>query len=129
MFSLPEAPAPPAPRETYPFTLDEDVITTGESLKTAEKLTKTQLSAESVKNSGMDMLYEYDNNKRVWERNMPFGNTWDTFPRAPEPTAWARADEPKVTSPPPDTKLNPAVDPPRVWESLSWFKTRVNYVI
>ena len=61
------------------------------------------------------MLYEYDNNKRVWERNMPFGNTWDTFPRPADPKAWARAGEPKITSPPPDGKNAPGgIDPPTV---------------
>ena len=61
----------------------------------------------------MNRIDEYDNTKRVWERNLPFGNTWDTqFPKAPVP--WTRAEEPKITSPTPDSKLNPPVDPPTV---------------
>ena len=74
---------PPIPEKkkndhpTYPWAYDEDVITTGESLKTAEKLTKTKLSDASVVNSGIDMIDQYDNNRRVWERNLPFGNSWD----------------------------------------------------
>jgi hypothetical protein len=39
MFSLPLPPAPPAPPITYPWTYDEDVISTGLSIKEGEKLT------------------------------------------------------------------------------------------
>ena len=76
MFSLPEPPKEPEKKETYPYTIDEDVITTQASIKTAEKLTKSKLTDDGAKNSGMDMLMEYDNMKRVWERNTPYGNDW-----------------------------------------------------
>ena len=97
MFAEPEPPKPPKARETYPFKLDEDVITTNASIKTAEKLTKKKLTNEGVKNSGMDMLDAYDNGARVWERNTPFGNTWDKF-GPPAPSTETRAAEPGGTS-------------------------------
>ena len=99
MFALPEPAKPADPPITYPYTLDEDVIDTGVSLKTAEALTKTKLSDASVVNNGMDMISQYDNNRRVWERNTPYGNEWDKFPRAPAPDKWGRAAEPKAAAP------------------------------
>ena len=64
------------PKETYPYTLDEDVIDTRESMDTSEKLTGKKLSNEGVKQRGMNWIFHYDNTKRVFERNLPYGATW-----------------------------------------------------
>ena len=63
------------PKETYPYTLDEDVIDTRESLDTAEGLTNKKLSNEGVKQRGLNWIFHYDNTKRVFERNLPYGAT------------------------------------------------------
>ena len=76
MFSLPEPPKPAAPKETYPWEYDEDVISTKASIKEGEKLTGGKLSDTGAKERSMNMIDSYDNNRRVWERNMPYGNQW-----------------------------------------------------
>ena len=76
MFSLPEAPKPPAPKETYPWEYDEDVFATQASIKEGEKLTGGKLTDEGAKERSINMIDSYDNNRRVWERNMPYGNQW-----------------------------------------------------
>ena len=75
MFAHPEKKEK-KPVITYPWTLDEDVVSTQESIKTGEEITKKKLTKEGVKNGGMDMIFTYDNTKRVFERNTPQGNTW-----------------------------------------------------
>ena len=64
------------PKETYPYTLDEDVIDTRESLETSEGLTGKKLSNDGVKQRGLNWIFHYDNTKRVFERNLPYGATW-----------------------------------------------------
>ena len=61
---------------TYPWTYDEDVFTTQDSITTAEGITKEKLHAEAVKDGGLDMINVYDNTKRQFERNLPYGATW-----------------------------------------------------
>ena len=75
-FNNPEKKEKKKTKITYPWTLDEDVIDTQESLATSEEITKHKLSNEGVRNGGMDMIDVYDNNKRVFERNTPYGNHW-----------------------------------------------------
>ena len=99
MFSLPLPPAPPAPPITYPWTYDEDVIATGASIKEGETLTGKKLSDAAAKERSMDMIDSYDNNRRVWERNMPYGNQWGVL------SVTGRTNTaPTVTSPPADAK-------------------------
>ena len=69
-----QKPAPPV--ITYPWSFDEDVIKTDKSLQQAETITNRKLSLEGVKNGGMDMINFYDNERRVFERDTPYGNTW-----------------------------------------------------
>ena len=76
MFAQPEKKTKEHVKETYPWTLADEAITTAESLKTAEGKLGKKLSAESVKDGGMGMIFTYDNTKRVFERNTPQGNTW-----------------------------------------------------
>ena len=76
MFNEPEVKEKKVVKETYPWTLADEAISTAESIKTAEKTTGKKLSDEGVKNRGLDMIFTYDNTKRVFERNTPFGNTW-----------------------------------------------------
>tara|TARA_B110000914_G_C15066340_1_gene266372 strand:- start:149 stop:436 length:288 start_codon:yes stop_codon:yes gene_type:complete len=76
MFSLPEPAKPAAPKETYPWSYDEDVISTKASIKEGETLTGGKLSDVGAKERSMNMIDSYDNNRRVWERNMPYGNQW-----------------------------------------------------
>ena len=68
------------PKETYPYTLDEDVIDTRESLGTAEGLTNKKLTKEGVKQRGLNWIFHYDNTGRVFERNLPYGATWKDWP-------------------------------------------------
>ena len=75
-FNKPEIKKNDKPTITYPYTLDEDVIDTMNSINTAQTITKKNLTAEGVKNGGMDMIFTYDNTKRVFERDTPHGNTW-----------------------------------------------------
>ena len=63
--------------ETYPWSLDEDVLTTGDSIKTAEKITASELG--TPKNGGLDMIATYDNTKVQFERNLPYGATWNDY--------------------------------------------------
>lgn len=51
------------PKVTYPWVFDEDVIETGASLDTAEKLVGTTLSPKAVKDGGLGMIFTYDNTK------------------------------------------------------------------
>ena len=96
MFSLPLPPAPPAAAIQYPWEYDEDVVATKASIKEGETLTGAKLSDAAAKERSMDMIDSYDNNRRVWERNMPYGNQWGI--NVPQ----GRTDtEPKITSPPP----------------------------
>ena len=98
MFSLPLPPAPPAPPITYPWTFDEDVISTGLSIKEGETLTGKKLTDAAANERSMDMIDSYDNNRRVWERNMPYGNQWGVL------KVTGRTDTaPAITSPPPAT--------------------------
>ena len=75
-FNKPEIKKEEKKKITYPYELDEDVIETEKSIGTAEKITKQKLTKEGVKNGGMDMIFTYDNTKRVFERDTPQGNTW-----------------------------------------------------
>ena len=95
MFSLPEAAKPPPPKETYPWSYDEDVISTQASIKEGEKLTNEKLTDEGAIERSMNMIDSYDNNRRVWERNMPYGNTWGLSTRSGRPET-----APQITSPP-----------------------------
>ena len=63
-------------RETFPWTLSHDMKETGDSLNQAETITKRKLSMEGVKNGGMDMIFKYDNERAVFERDTPQGNKW-----------------------------------------------------
>ena len=63
-------------KESFNWTLDEDMIDSGRHLKAAESLVGSKLSINATKNGGMDMIDFYDNNKRVFERDTPQGNTW-----------------------------------------------------
>ena len=67
------------PKETYPFTLEDDIVASHASLAQAEGKLDHKMSDESAKNGGMDMIFTYDNTKRVFERNTPQGNTWHKF--------------------------------------------------
>ena len=73
---LPPLPKKPKVNITYPFELDEDVILTNKSLTKAEKLVGHQLSKEAIKNGAMDLIFEYDNQRTVFERDTPYGNNW-----------------------------------------------------
>ena len=83
MFDGPEKKAA-KPKERYPWTYDDDVKETKLSLETAEKLTGKKLSKEGVRNGGLDMINTYDNEKRVFERNLPYGPTWHEWAAKPE---------------------------------------------
>ena len=65
------------PKETYPWTLDEDVIATQASITTAEKITSKKLNDKATKNGGLDMINVYDNTKVVFESGLPYGATWN----------------------------------------------------
>lgn len=62
-------------KETYPWTLDEDVIATQKSITTAEDITKAVLTEPATKNGGLDMISVYDNTKRVFESGLPYAAT------------------------------------------------------
>ena len=83
------------PTITYPWAYDEDVIATRASLAEGEKMVGTTFTEASAKERSMDMIDSYDNNRRVWERNMPYGNAWGVSEVS------GRTDKaPKTTSPP-----------------------------
>ena len=63
--------------ETYPWSLDEDVLSTGDSIKSAEKITASEFG--TPKNGGLDMISTYDNTKVQFERNLPYGATWGDY--------------------------------------------------
>ena len=64
MFNHPEPPEPPKPKETYPYTLDDDVKETKKSINTAEGATGKKLSKEGVAARGLNMIFTYDNTAR-----------------------------------------------------------------
>ena len=64
-----------AKKETYDYTLDEDVIATDKSIATAEGITGAKLTAPATKNGGLDMINVYDNTKRVFESGLPYAAT------------------------------------------------------
>ena len=74
-FLLPEPKDPEGPQEKYPWTLDEEVIATGASIKSAEGIVGGEPMA-APKNGGLDMINTYDNTKVQFERNLPYGATW-----------------------------------------------------
>ena len=76
MFNNPEPEKPPKPKETYPYTLDDDVKETKKSIKTAEGGLGKKLSDEGVAQRGLNMIFHYDNTARVFERELPYGATW-----------------------------------------------------
>ena len=76
MFNHPEPGDPPKPKETYPYTLDDDVKETKKSIKTAEGATGKKLSTEGVAARGLNMIFHYDNTATVMERELPYGATW-----------------------------------------------------
>ena len=76
-FNHPEKKKPKKKEVTYPWSLDEDVTSTQDSIKKAEGLTGKQLSQEGVRDGGMDMIFKYDNTKVQFERNTPYGSTWE----------------------------------------------------
>ena len=76
MFLYPEEKKKKKPTITYPYELDEDVISTQDSIAKAEELTNEKLHLEAVHDGGMDMINVYDNTKRQFERNLPYGSTW-----------------------------------------------------
>ena len=63
-------------KERYDYTIDEDVIATDKSIKTAEEITGAKLTEPATKNGGLDMINVYDNTKRVFESGLPYGATW-----------------------------------------------------
>ena len=70
MFAEPKK-KPEKKKITYPWSLDEEMIETDKNLKAAEKKIGKKLSKEGVKNGGLDMIFTYDNQRRVFERNTP----------------------------------------------------------
>ena len=76
-FNKGKKPKKPEPEEKYPWTLDEDVVSTGDSIKSAEKITASELG--TPKNGGLDMIHTYDNTKVQFERNLPYGATWKDY--------------------------------------------------
>ena len=76
MFANPEVKDKRKPTETYPWTLADEAVETAKSIVEAEDKTKKKLTAEGVRNGGMDMIFSYDNTHSTFERNTPQGNTW-----------------------------------------------------
>ena len=76
MFAKPEEKKKKVETVTYPWRLSDEVLETHESLDTSEKKLGKKLSAETVKDGGMGMIFTYDNTKRQFERNTPHGNHW-----------------------------------------------------
>ena len=56
---------------TYPWNYDEDVISTGKSLETAEGIVGAKLAPP--KDGGLGMIFTYDNTKVQYERGTPYG--------------------------------------------------------
>ena len=76
LYPIDEKLAKQEPKETYPWSYDEDVIATQRSIETAAKITGHELSHEATKNGGLDMISVYDNTKTVFESGLPYGATW-----------------------------------------------------
>ena len=76
MFNHPEPGPPPKAKETYPWSYDDDVVSTKASVGTAESRLGKKLSKEGVAERGLNMIFHYDNTKRVFERDLPYGHTW-----------------------------------------------------
>ena len=72
MFAEPEVKkSKQGQKEVFPWELDEDMVTTEEHISAAEKATGKKLTKEGVVNGGLDMVFTYDNVKRVFERDTP----------------------------------------------------------
>ena len=74
-FNIPEVEKVTKGTEKYPWALDEEVVSTGESIKSAEGIVGGEPMA-APKNGGLDMINTYDNTKVQFERNLPYGATW-----------------------------------------------------
>ena len=72
-------PLPVKPRHVhakvhFPWRLEDDVISTQDSIKQAEEKINFKLHESAVKDGGLDMINQYDNTKRVFERDLPYGH-------------------------------------------------------
>ena len=78
-FTYPEVHHVEEPKEKYPWSFSDDVVETQSSIKKAEDITKQSFSDEGAHARGMNMISTYDNTKRVFERNLPYGPTWNDY--------------------------------------------------
>ena len=63
-------------KETYPWTISDEVKETQASIAKGEKITGEVFEDAASHQRGLNMLHTYDNKKNVMEQDLPYGATW-----------------------------------------------------
>ena len=63
-------------KETYPWTISDEVKETQASIAKGEKITGEVFEDDAAKQRGLNMLHVYDNTHNVMEQDLPYGATW-----------------------------------------------------
>ena len=75
-FNKPEEEKKKGGKETYPWSISDEVKETQASIQKGLKITGEEFSDESATQRGMNMLHTYDNTHNVMEQDLPYGATW-----------------------------------------------------
>ena len=66
-------------KETYPWTISDEVKETQASIAKGEKITGEVFEDDAAKQRGLNMLHVYDNTHNVMEQDLPYGATWRDY--------------------------------------------------
>ena len=66
-------------KETYPWTISDEVKETQASIQKGLKITGEEMDDAAFKSRGLDMINTYDNKKNVMEQDLPYGATWADY--------------------------------------------------
>ena len=66
-------------KETYPWTISDEVKETQASIAKGEKITGEVFEDAASKQRGLNMLHTYDNTHNVMEQDLPYGATWRDY--------------------------------------------------
>ena len=66
-------------KETYPWTISDEVKETQASIAKGEKITGEVFEDAASHQRGLNMLHTYDNTHNVMEQDLPYGATWRDY--------------------------------------------------
>ena len=75
-FNKPEEEKKKDGKESYPWTLSDEVKETQASIAKGEKITGEVFEDAASHQRGLNMIHTYDNTKNVMEKDLPYGATW-----------------------------------------------------